>query len=104
MPALGLDLPSTAIGKDYKSFSQSVGLSPSGTGVQASLFGLLGLTVGVEEGIEFNFLGLNFEFDVFDFAIELPGVGRIGPAPVSQNKESSAVETKSQERIITTAN
>jgi hypothetical protein len=80
---LGLDLPSTAIGKDYRELGDSLGLSPSGTGVQASLFGLLSLTLGIEEGLELNILGLNIELDLFDLAIELPGLGRVGADPVS---------------------
>lgn len=86
VPQLGLDLPSTAIGKDYRAISDIVGLSPSGSGVQASIFGLLGLTLGVEEGLELNILGLSFELDLFDLAIELPGVGRIGASPVADDE------------------
>lgn len=84
VPELGLDLPSTAIGKDYREIKDVVGLSPSGSGVQASLWGLLGLTIGVEEGLELNLFGLNFELDLFDLAVELPGVGRIGMSDVEE--------------------
>ncbi len=78
VPRLGLDLPSTAIGKDYRELKNIVGYSPSGSGLQVSLWGILGLTLGLEEGLELNVLGLNFELDLLDFAIELPGIGRIG--------------------------
>ena len=82
VPELGLDLPSTAIGKDWRPIGQSIGFSPSGSGLQFSLFGLVGTTLGIEEGIEFNFLGLSFELDLFDLALELPTIGRIGSDPV----------------------
>ncbi|MEQ9301593.1 MAG: DUF3750 domain-containing protein [Cyclobacteriaceae bacterium] len=78
VPGLGLDLPATAIGKDWRPISEAVGWSSSGTGVQTSLWGLLGVSVGWEEGLEFNLLGLSYELDLFDMAIELPGIGRIG--------------------------
>lgn len=82
VPELNLDLPSTAIGKDYRPITQSLGFSASGQGVQASLFGLLSLSLGVQEGVELNLLSLNLELDIFDLALELPGFGRIGRQPV----------------------
>ncbi|MDQ8024172.1 MAG: DUF3750 domain-containing protein [Moraxellaceae bacterium] len=78
VPDLRLDLPANAIGKDYRPLSNPVGLSPSGTGVQLSLLGLLGLNLGVEEGIEFNLLGLDFGIDFNRPALRLPFIGRLG--------------------------
>ena len=78
VPTLKLDLPANAIGKDYRPLSRPVGLSSSGAGVQASLLGLLGLTVGLEEGLELNLLGLNFGIDFNSPALRLPFVGRLG--------------------------
>ncbi len=46
--------------------------------VQASLYGMLGTSIGKEEGVELNIFGLRVELDLFDLAIELPGIGRIG--------------------------
>ena len=83
VPALRLDLPATAIGKDYRPVSDPVGISPSGNGWQFSLLGLLGLSVGVEEGVEFNLLGLNFGLDFNRPALRLPIVGRLGANDVS---------------------
>lgn len=78
VPELQLDLPSTAVGKDYRPVEDTFGWSASGSGLQISLLGLASLSVGIEEGVEANFLGINFEWDVFDMAIELPALGRIG--------------------------
>jgi Protein of unknown function (DUF3750) len=79
VPELRLKLPSTAIGKDFLPGSVA-DTTPSGTGVQLSLFGLTGLAVGWEEGIEVNVLTLNFGVELKHPALNLPLVGRIGPS------------------------
>ena len=79
IPELGLDLPPTAIGKDYLSDGQILDRMPSGTGWQVSLLGLLGIGLAWEEGIEINVLGLSVGLDVNDLALRLPGVGRLAP-------------------------
>jgi hypothetical protein len=75
---LPLDLPPTAIGKDYLS-GGLVAETPSGSGYQVSIMGLLGVMAAVEEGVEFNLLGLTFGIDPKDLALKLPGVGRLSP-------------------------
>ena len=81
VPELRLDLPPTAIGKDYLTNGHMIARAPSGTGWQVSLFGLLGVLAGAEEGVEVNVLGLVFGFDPTDFALKLPIVGRVAPSP-----------------------
>lgn len=78
VPELRLDLPANAIGKDFRSLAHPVGLPPSGRGVQVTLLGVLGLTLGAEEGVEINLLGLNLGLDVRSPALRLPFVGRLG--------------------------
>lgn len=78
VPELRLDLPPTAVGKDFLPGGAPVGLAPSGTGVQLSLVGLAGVLVGWEEGLEVNLLGLTFGLDWNRPALKLPGVGRLG--------------------------
>jgi len=77
VPELSLDMPPTAIGKDYRPLTDPIGRPPSGEGIQFSLAGLLGLIASPQEGIEFNFLGLGFGVDVTCPAIRLPFVGRL---------------------------
>jgi uncharacterized protein DUF3750 len=78
VPELRLDLPPTAVGKDFLPGGAPVGVTPSGTGVQLSLLGLAGVLVGWEEGVELNLLGLTFGVDLNRPALKLPGVGRVG--------------------------
>ncbi len=78
VPELKIDLPPTAIGKDYLGPSL-IAKAPSGTGYQFSLGGLLGVMASRKEGLEINILGLVFGVNPFDPSIKLPSVGRIGP-------------------------
>ncbi len=77
VPELALDLPPTAIGKDYLG-QRLVARAASGTGYQLSLYGLLGVTLAKEEGFEMNILGLTFGIDAVEPALKLPFFGRIG--------------------------
>ncbi|MDP6873646.1 MAG: DUF3750 domain-containing protein [Alphaproteobacteria bacterium] len=78
VPGLGLELPATAIGKDYLGNGDFIAPAPSGTGKQISLYGLAGVTVAAAEGIEFNILGLSLGLDLSPLALKLPGIGRLG--------------------------
>jgi hypothetical protein len=78
VPELKVDLPPTAIGKDFLPSGEFIASAPSGTGYQISLYGLLGVLFGVEEGLEINLLGLTFGVDPLDLAVKLPMAGRIG--------------------------
>ncbi|MFP6746505.1 MAG: DUF3750 domain-containing protein [Alphaproteobacteria bacterium] len=78
VPGLGLELPVTAIGKDYLTNGAFLADAPSGTGKQFSLYGLAGLTIAAEEGLEINILGLSLGIDFSPPALKLPGIGRLG--------------------------
>jgi hypothetical protein len=77
-PGMHVELPPTAIGKDWIDQGSLAGWSQTGTGVQCSFFGLLGFTVALEEGVEVNILGMAFGVDLWRPAIKLPFIGRVG--------------------------
>jgi len=77
VPELRVDLPPTAIGKDYLG-SSVIASAPSGSGGQFSVAGLLGVTLSSVEGLELNLLGLTFGLDPWPPAIKLPMLGRLG--------------------------
>jgi hypothetical protein len=77
IPEMRLTMPSTAIGKDYLPDGDLFARTPSGTGYQASLGGVLGVLGGGDEGFELNVLGLVAGIDFARPALKLPGVGRV---------------------------
>lgn len=90
VPALKLDLPANAIGKDFRPIADRKGRSPTGNGVQLSVLGLLGLSVGIEEGIEINLLGLNFGLDLNSLGLRLPFIGRLGMNDTTSSNSEEA--------------
>jgi hypothetical protein len=77
VPELEATLPPNALGKDYRPYPY-LGFTDSGTGIEASLWGLLGVKVGWVEGVELNFFGLVAGLDLRHPALKLPGFGRLG--------------------------
>ncbi len=78
VPEMRAVLPPTAIGKDFPYDGGWFGVTPSGTGLRATLGGYLGVTVGWLEGFEVNVLGAVLGLDIRRPAIKIPGIGRIG--------------------------
>jgi hypothetical protein len=74
VPELQVDLPATAIGKDYIG-GNFVSSAPSGSGFQFSVAGVLGVAAGPVDGFELNLLGLNFGAN--GSGLKLPFVGRV---------------------------
>jgi hypothetical protein len=79
VPELEATLPPNAVGKDFRA-RPYVGPTDSRTGLEASLWGLLGLKVGWVEGVELNVLGMVAGLDLRHPGVKLPGFGRIGIA------------------------
>jgi hypothetical protein len=77
VPELRATLPANAVGKDFRSRPYA-GPTDSGTGIEASLWGVLGVKLGWVEGLEFNVLGLVAGLDLRHPGIKLPGFGRLG--------------------------
>ncbi|SFE78828.1 Protein of unknown function [Phytobacter palmae] len=87
VPDLKLDMPANAVGKDFRSLLNPVGLPPSGRGIQVSLLGVAGITLGAEEGFELNLLGLSMGVDFTPLRLRLPFIGGVGRDNL-QNSES----------------
>lgn len=86
VPALGLDLPPTAIGKDYLPNGAVIARSPGG-GLQISVAGALGLIASPREGLEVNLMGLVAGAHVWPPAVKLPGIGKLPAKPYLRVQE-----------------
>lgn len=77
VPQMQATMPPNAIGRDFRSRPYA-GWTDSGTGLEANLYGLVGIKAGWVEGLEVNFLGLVAGLDIRDPALKLPAFGRVG--------------------------
>ena len=79
VPELRVDLPPTAIGKDYLGI-MPVALHAERHRRPGERARHRGIAAGWEEGLELNVLGLTFGLDPRSLSIKLPLLGRIGPS------------------------
>ncbi|HTR49213.1 MAG TPA: DUF3750 domain-containing protein [Kofleriaceae bacterium] len=74
---LHASLPSTSVGKDWRGWI-GAGVTSEGTGLQLET-PIVGLKIGLKEGIELHVIGLSIGIDLWPPAIILPlGPGRLG--------------------------
>ena len=85
VPELEVALPPTAIGKDFRADNSVIGATPSRTGMEFEIYGLIGLKAGWVEGLEVNLFTLVAGLDLRHPAIKLPGVGRVGVDRLTAN-------------------
>ena len=71
-------MPGNAIGQYYLPHRQLFAPTPSHTGYELQLAGLIGIVVGKAEGIQVNILGLGYGINPWNFSITLPGLGTVG--------------------------
>jgi hypothetical protein len=94
-PELEIAMPPEAIGKDYRIDGALFGRTDSGTGVEVSLYGLLGVKVGKVEGVELNVLSLVAGVDAQHLAVKVPAFGRIGLDRVAPRSAAANPQTPS---------
>jgi hypothetical protein len=83
VPELGVSMPPHAIGRDFRPGWLVFEHDADWSDFRLSFGGYAGLTLGLDQGIEFNFLGLVAGLDFLQPAIKLPGFGRIDLWPAA---------------------
>jgi hypothetical protein len=77
-PELEIAMPSEAVGRDYRADGSFFGLTGTHTGIEMSIYGLLGMKLGWVEGVEVDFMGLVAGLDLRHPALKIPCFGRFG--------------------------
>ena len=77
VPELKLEMPATALGKDYLGDGVRLATTPSGSGWQVSFWGIFGLALAWQEGLEIHLLGATMGLDFDELGVKLPGVGKL---------------------------
>jgi hypothetical protein len=92
VPEMGIILPSTAIGRDFRAGNNIISTAWDGGDFHFSLSGVLGFAMGLKSGIELQFFGLVLGVDVINPGLKIPGFGFIGlmPALSSAGQEGSS--------------
>jgi uncharacterized protein YxeA len=75
---LKTSLPANAIGKDWLCDENGIRFfskTESKTGWQFNFFGIFGVLLAAEEGLEINILGLSYGFDFKKMKFKLPAIG-----------------------------
>lgn len=75
---LDVDLPATAIGKEYIPGGNILSYSKGGEAFRFSLKGLLGFGLGKKSGLDIHVLGASFGISLDPISLKLPVFGRIG--------------------------
>lgn len=91
-PELEVAMPPEAVGRDWRADGASFGLTSSHTGVEMSIYGLIGAKLGWVEGVEVDFMGLVAGLDLRHPALKVPCFGRFGvdAVPVASERATSA--------------
>ncbi len=82
VPEIDATLPALAIGKDFPYDGRWLRPTADGAGLRLSILGYAGLTLGWREGLAVDIGGAAIRLDFRRPAIELPGLGRFGAAPL----------------------
>ncbi|WP_309084128.1 DUF3750 domain-containing protein [Chelativorans sp.] len=94
VPELGALMPPNAIGRDFRPGWLVFEHDADWSDFRLSLGGYAGLALGLDLGLEFNFLGLVAGLDFLHPAIKLPGLGRIDLWPAAAQPSRSKPETE----------
>ncbi|MGA1152978.1 MAG: DUF3750 domain-containing protein, partial [bacterium] len=76
VPELRVTLPPTAIGKD---FPLGFWIQPTtgGKGLQLTLWGIFGISIGIEEGLRLQWFALEFGLNPWKGELYWPGIGTL---------------------------